>query len=110
MPLNLFHEEQPDTIVSALVGIFCRKTGSKVCHPAREKKSPQFFVHPPVLFLFHNFVSISDQNILVSVETCWTFTWVITPFKEWTDHKSNELNSKMKDRVEWKRLENTFHE
>ena len=41
-------------------------------------------------------------NLLDDMETCRTFTWVITPLKDWQNFKYNEQN--VKDRVEWKRL------
>ena len=59
-----------------------------------EGRNLQFLVNPPVVFLFQKCVPISDQNvnILHYVETCRTFIWVITPFKELTNLKCNELN------------------
>ena len=64
-----------------------------------EKKSP-FFGKSFSFFLFQNFESISDGkgNILDDVETCRTFTWVVTPFKESTNPKCNGVN--VKDRVD----------
>ena len=43
------------------------------------------------LIFFKSFASISYQSVnILDVETCRTFTWVMTPFKEWTNLKCNE--------------------